>query len=118
MNINSAFPSTFLKSADLGGRRVAVTIAKVSMEDIGDDHKPVVYFTGKDRGLVLNKTNAAMISEIAGTAETDDWGGVKILLYPAKVDFQGKRVDAIRVDYPTGAEKPKPPVDDDDQIPF
>lgn len=123
MNINGAFPSNYLKAADLQGRRVTVTIDKVVMEDIGGEHKPVVKFQGKDRGIVLNKTNANTIVEIAGTDETDDWRGVKVTLYPTKTEFQGKRVDCIRVDYPqqNGAvPKPKPVVEEteDDSVPF
>jgi hypothetical protein len=123
VNINTAFPSSYLKAADLQGRRVPVTVDRVAMEDIGGEHKPVLFFQGKDRGLVLNKTNAAMIAEIAGSEETDEWKGVRIVLYPTKTDFQGKRVDAIRVDYPENASaRPKPapaPVaDDDDLVPF
>ena len=121
MNINGAFPSSYLKAADLQGKRVTVVIDKVVMEDIGGEHKPVVKFQGKDRGVVLNKTNAAMIAEIANSEETDEWVGVKVMLYPTKTDFQGKRVDCIRVDYPANGAKPKPaPVvaDDDDEVPF
>ena len=93
------------------------------MEDIGGEHKPVVKFQGKDRGIVLNKTNAAMIAEIANSEETDDWKGVKVVLYPTKTDFQGKRVDCIRVDYPQNgaaqARKPEPePPPAEDEIPF
>ena len=121
MNINLAFPSAYLKAADLQGRRVGVTIEKVVMEDIGGDQKPVVRFRGKDRGIVLNKTNAAMIAEITGTEETDEWKGAAVVLYPTKTDFQGKRVDCIRVDYPAnGKPKPVPVVEtaDDDAVPF
>lgn len=100
MNIQTAFPSKYLKAADLGKARPVVTIAKVAMEDVGDDHRPVVYFQGKDRTLVLNKTNANMIEEIAGTPETDSWRGVAIVLYASKTDYGGKRVDCIRVDTP------------------
>lgn len=119
MNINSAFPSTYLKAADLQGRRVSVTIDRVAIEEIGGENKPVVKFQGKDRGIVLNKTNAAMIAEIAGSEETDEWKGVKVVIYPTKTDYQGKRVDCIRVDYP-GEGKPAPRVEptDDDPIPF
>lgn len=122
MNINGAFPSAYLKAADLQGRRVVVKMAGVKMEDIGGDHKPILSFVGKDKGLVLNKTNATMIAEIVGTEETDDWAGQSIVLYPTKTDFQGKRVDAIRVDYPPpAARKPEPvavAVEDEDAIPF
>lgn len=101
MKIGEAFPSKWLKAADLGGRKIGVTIDSVEMANIGDDQdKLVVYFQGQTKGFVLNVTNANMIAEIAGTDETDDWTGVKITLYSTKVDYAGKRVDAIRVDYP------------------
>lgn len=123
MNISGAFPSNYLKASDLQGRRVPVTISHLRMEDIGDDHKPVLYFHGKEKGLVLNKTNANMILEITGTEETDHWKGKSIELYPTKTDFQGRRVDAIRVDYPGSANTqtpapPPPPTLTADDIPF
>jgi hypothetical protein len=96
MNINAAFPSTYLKAADLQGKRVVVGIDRVSIEEVGGEHKPVVYFIGKDRGLILNKTNGNIIAEMYGP-ETDDWHAQKITLYPTRVEFQGKIVDAIRV---------------------
>ena len=109
MNIDNAFPSNYLKAADLGGKRVPVTIDRVEMEKLGEDNKAIVYFVSKAKGLVLNVTNKNMIVEICGSAETDDWAGKKIMLYSCKVDFQGKRTDAIRVDYPADAVQ-KPPV--------
>lgn len=120
MNIGTAFPSNYLKAADLQGRRVTVQIAGVNMEDIGGDHKPILSFIGKEKGLVLNKTNANMITEIVGSDETNDWQGHSIVLYPTKTDFQGKRVDAIRVDYPNGAAKPQKPAPEveEDSVPF
>lgn len=136
MNIGSAFPGSYLKADELGDARPIVIIDKVKMEDIGDDHKPVLYFQGKEKGLVLNKTNANMISELAGTPETDEWSGVRIRLYRTKVDFQGKRVAAIRVEAaphngaagaaaapaPVPAPPPPPPPAradyDDSDIPF
>ena len=96
MNINAAFPSTYLKAADLQGRKVRIAIDQVKLEDVGGEHKPVLYFLDKDRGLVLNKTNGSIISELYGP-ETDEWHGKVITLYPARVEFQGKIVDAIRV---------------------
>lgn len=123
MNINGAFPSSYLKASDLAGRRVLVTISHVAMEDIGDDHKPVLYFAGKEKGLVLNKTNANMICEICQNDETDAWKGHAVVLYATKVDFQGKRVDAIRIDYPAAGQTPAPKpvariVEDEDTVPF
>jgi hypothetical protein len=106
MKLGEAFPSKYIKAADLGGRKVTVTIDSAEMANIGDEQdKLVIYFEGKSKGMVLNVTNANMIAEIAGSDETDDWKGVKIVLYSTRVDFQGRRVDAIRVDYPAGAPK-------------
>jgi len=142
MNINSAFPSNYLKAADLHGGRTTVTIDSVAIEDIGGEDKPILYFQGKEKGLVLNKTNANMIAEIAKDEETDHWTGVRITIYSTKVDFQGRRVDAIRVDYPAASDRvngnnnrqaqpsramldqPPPhtdkdkPLDDDTDVPF
>lgn len=105
MNIDEAFPSNFLKCADLQGRAVQIRMNYLKFEDVGDGNKPVLYFIGKEKGLVLNKTNANMISEMYGT-ETDNWVNQVIELYPTKADFQGKRVDAIRVRPPTVQQQP------------
>lgn len=135
MRTSEAFPSNYLKAADLGGHAVRVAIESVTMEKVGEDKKPVLHFIGKDKALVLNKTNANRITEAVGSDETDDWEGWTITLYACKVDFQGKRVDAIRVDDRPGSSKPPqrnaasrpapPPVDEeppppitDEEIPF
>jgi len=106
MDISKCFPTKFLKAADLGDRSVTVVIESVQMMDMADDTdkpKPVVYFKGKEKGLVLNITNSNSIAEICGdSVETDDWIKETIVLFSTKVDYAGKRVDAIRV------EKPKP----------
>lgn len=126
MKIGSAFPGQYLKAADLQGKRVQVVIERVVMEDIGGDQKPVAHFKGKDRGLVLNKTNANAIWGITGSDDTDDWSDVAITLFPSKTDFQGKRVDCIRIDPPDTvpqkpSRKPDPPAEyqsDDEDVPF
>jgi hypothetical protein len=67
------------------------------VETVGSDRRAVVYFEGMGKGLVLNKTNANLIKEITGSAETGNWIGTKIVLYPTRVDFQGRRFETIRV---------------------
>lgn len=96
MNINEAFPSNYLKATDLQGREATVRIDRLEFEKVGDDTKPVLYFQGKDRGIVLNKTNATNISA-AYSQETGNWIGKSVTLFTAWVDFQGKSVEAIRV---------------------
>lgn len=106
MNINAAFPGSYLKAADLQGKSVTIAMHSVAMEEMGGEHKAVLYFmdkqgTRKDRGLVLNKTNANIIAEMYGP-ETDEWHGQPITLMPARVEFSGRIVDAIRVRLETG----------------
>lgn len=127
MKISSAFPSAYLKAADLQDRNLKVVMDRVEMEDIGGDHKPILYFQGKDKGLVLNKTNSNNIAAAYGD-DTDMWSGQEIILYPAMTDFQGKTVPCIRVRAPTAkdrAQAPRPvprqsenPGDLNDDIPF
>lgn len=110
MDIGSAFPSKYLKAADLKGKHVTVQISGLEMEDIGDKtgDKPVLYFANKSKGLVLNKTNTTTIIENLGTSETDDWMGQRITLFTTRVDFQGRRVDAIRIDQAPNRKKASP----------
>ena len=104
MKMSEEFPSKFLKAADLGGREVKVIMANVEREKIGDDTKPVLYFKGKEKGVVLNKTNAGTISDAYGD-DTDEWTGRELILFEAQVDFQGKTVAAIRVRQPTAKDR-------------
>lgn len=103
MRIDAAYPSKYLKTADLQGRAVRVTIERFEIEEVGDgDRKPCLYFAGKDRGIVLNRTNADTVSAAYGE-ETDDWIGQALELYPDKTRFAGKMVDCIRVRVPRQA---------------
>lgn len=96
MRIDAAFPSQYIKAADLHGKRVRVVMSHVNIEEVGGEHKPVLYFQGKDRGMVLNKTNANNIANMFGF-DTDHWTGNSLELFEAMVDFQGRTVAAIRV---------------------
>jgi len=100
MKINDVFPSKYLSAADLDGKTVKVVIEDVKMEEIGEGDnvvdKAVMYFRGKQKALVLNKTNWNTISDIHGE-DTDSWGGGEILLFPTQTEFQGRAVACIRV---------------------
>jgi hypothetical protein len=139
-NINDVFPTKFLKAHDLKGKEPVVTIERVEFEPVGRsrDMKPVIYFAGKEKGIVLNKTNANKITEIAGSAITEEWAGIKVKLYTAEADFGGDTYDVIRIKSPNGSTRmqrmtplpppsksaPPPEEDDltteltDDEIPF
>lgn len=100
MNINEVFPSKYLKASDLRGHVVKVKIARVDVEKVGQtDTKPVLYFQGKDKGLVLNKSKAGILAA-AFSPETDGWIGKDIELRPDKVKFGDQIVDSISVQLP------------------
>lgn len=106
MRSGDVFKGAFLKADDLAGRTVKVTIEDVRMEDIGEDRRAVAHFVGKDKGLVLNKTNWNVLEEVCDSKDSDDWAGWTITLYVTKVDYQGKRVPAIRVSDQPGSATP------------
>lgn len=98
MNIKQAFPSRFLREADLGGIDRTVTIRKVEMVDVDDGElKPAAYFDGIEKALVLNVTNAGTISMLMGSEETNEWIGKQIILFPTTTEFKGKTTPCIRV---------------------
>jgi hypothetical protein len=103
MLISDAFPSEYLKAADLRGKQVRVVIDRIELREVGDDQKPVLFFHGKDKGVVLNKTNANNIGVAYGD-DTDEWTGKEVILYEAIVDFQGRSVKAIRIRLPSAKE--------------
>jgi hypothetical protein len=104
MRISEEFPSNYLKAADLQGREVRVTMGHVEREKIGSDNKLVLYFKGKEKGVVLNKTNAATVSDAYGD-DTEDWYDQPLILFSVKTDYQGKVVDAIRCRVPTARDQ-------------
>lgn len=92
---------------DLGD--VNVVIENVTVDELEDGKKKaVLHFRGKEKTLVVNVTNANMLEELTGSDDTDDWIGKRICIYTCKVDFQGKRVLAIRVKAGTGGKPPAP----------
>jgi len=117
MEMSKAFPSKWLKAADIKGSEVPVKIRCVEMGDVGSDdepeQKPCLFFIGKDKGMVLNKTNTARLVETYGD-ESDNWNGAECILYVEKVSFKGGLVDAIRLRVPV----PAPAEDGDDNVPF
>ena len=108
MKISAQFPSNYVKAADLNGKPCPLTIRTCVLEELGQgndkEQKPVLYFNGAQKGLVLNKTNSNVIAESYGD-ETAGWEGKPVEVYPTQVEFKGKTVDGIRLRIQP-AEKP------------
>lgn len=128
-NYKTAFGS-YLKTEDLQGKACRLVIEAITTEEIDGDHgkekKLVARFTGKDKGLILNRTNADSLAEISGSEDTDDWAGVTIGLYPDTTKFGGKTVACMRIRSPQAttprqAQPPPPSIPEselDDSVPF
>lgn len=96
--------SDYLKAEDIPlGKQYAMTIKAIEGVEFDNNQKKevklVATFHETEKKLVLNKTNAMMISSMYGP-DADQWPGSSILLYQTKVQFGNDMVDAIRVDLP------------------
>ena len=103
MRSSDVFPSKYLKAEELDDD-VQVTIKSIVLEELEQKdgtkaEKPVCYFEEGPKGLILNKTNWALIAKQHGD-ESDDWSGKKVVLTVIDVDAFGDVVSAIRVKPP------------------
>jgi hypothetical protein len=110
MRANEAFPSKYLKSADVKDRPLVATISQLAQEEVGKgadaEQKHVLHFED-GKPMVLNRTNWDALEEAFG--DSDDWPGHKVRIKCARTQFQGKNVDGVRLD----PIKPKPALKDD-----
>jgi hypothetical protein len=86
---------------DLEGKPVTVTIREVKAGDLTQQggrksKRPLVFFEGAEKALVLNKTNGKIIAGLYGT-KTEGWVGKKITMYPTITNFGSETVECIRV---------------------
>lgn len=106
-----------LKASDLQGAARKVKIESYEVREFDDNErkakKAVLRFEGKEKGLVVNKTNGQIIAHNVGSDELDDWIGHEIILYPTRVSFGDQMVDAIRV-----KEKVPELAEGDSDVPF
>ena len=95
------FDSKFLRWFDIAGKEVPVTITSVKQEELtlrgGAKKKaPVITMEGKQKQLVLNRTNADSIAEVHGP-KPSLWVGKRITLFVTTTNLKGKQVNCIRV---------------------
>jgi hypothetical protein len=102
------FDSEYIGAWDLNGRDVVVTISRVQgMTITGEggkkNKKPVIWFEGKEKGAIVNKTNAKAIAGMYGR-DTAQWIGKRITLYPTQTQVGSETKECIRV-------RPTPPTE-------
>lgn len=98
--ISQEFPSRFLSGDEVNGKVVPVTIREVKQEKVkegtkDEDQVLVVYFEGKERGVVLKKLRANELKSLTGSDDTDDWKGKKVDMFTMKKKAFGDIVNVI-----------------------
>lgn len=102
MEIDSVFPSKYLRGADIAGHSVAVVIERVALERFYDQQsrseieKLVVYLVGKKKSLICGKALAYEIAGICGSKNTDSWSGKEIVLFTEHKLVYGREMEIIR----------------------
>jgi hypothetical protein len=88
--VSELFPSKYIACEDLQGKTFSLIVHDVSFEVVRDkfsqqdETKACVWFVGAEKGLLLNKTQAMALAQIAGTEEFSKWVGVKVILRPGR----------------------------------
>lgn len=109
-DFSAAFGGKYLNASHVTMPFVG-TVESVELEDVDGNgkSKPVLRFEGRDRGVVLNSTRYDMVSQLAGSRDTDNWIGIKIRVARGKTRFGGKAVDCVEFGPP--AEKTAADID-------
>ena len=98
MKQHDIFTSDWLNSSDVDDDTI-VTIRDVKLEEVGREpqSKPVMYFEGSLKPLIVNVTNWKIGAKLFGE-ESDNWIGRQITLY-VKHDIEafGDIVSGIRI---------------------
>lgn len=108
----TAFGS-FLKTEDLQGRAAKVVIEAVTIEEVkgedGLEKKLVAHFMGKDKALILNRTNCESLEAICANDDYAAWAGQSVVLFPTTTKFGAKTVPCLRIRAVQTAAPPPPP---------
>ena len=106
MKRSEAFPSNYLSKDDVAAPLTA-TIAGVKpvvlKGENGDEQKPVMYFAGEVKPLIVNNANWMTCEDLYGE-DSDAWIGKSIEIYKdPNVMFGNKRVGGVRLRAPQQA---------------
>ena len=114
MRANEAFPSKYLKAADVKARPIVTVISHLAQEMVGQGQdqkeKHVLHFEDQ-KPLVMNRTNWDTLEEAFGDSE--DWPGHKVKIRTARTQYQGKPTDGIRLEAILAKPAPKDDLNDE-----
>jgi hypothetical protein len=101
-DLRTMFDSPYLGAWNVAGKDYNVTIDKVTGADIVGEggkqsRKPLVYFKGVKKPLIVNKTIMKTLHSLFATYSAKALAGKRITLYATTTKFGGQTVDCIRV---------------------
>ena len=102
--------SVYLKASDLTQPRTKVRIHHATEASVGtpaEEKVVVTYTTPMLKPHIMNKTNLEALVEKFGPDETT-WAGKVIVLVKTTAMYNGKLVDAIRLEFPPQPVTPAP----------
>lgn len=80
---SQALPTEYISGTEVGNHRINLIVDKVVMKKMNDGMmKPVMYFVGKERGMVVNSGNWDAMELVYGV-NSDDWAGRPLVLFTA-----------------------------------
>lgn len=100
VDFDQLYPGRFLKSGELLGKKVTVTIDDVTIDELegekGKKIQGILYLRGKSKQIVLNKTNGICLKAMFGR-KLGDWIGKRIVIFAGTTKFGADTVDCIRI---------------------
>jgi hypothetical protein len=103
--LDGAFPSRFLSSGDVEGKRFDAVIKRIDYEKMSDgSEKAVAFFEDMKKGCVLNKTRASFLASLTKSKKFDDWIGTSVQISGGVTQLRGEEVACIRFER-TDAQK-------------
>lgn len=100
VDFDQLYPGRFLKSGELLGRKVTVTIADVEIDELegekGKRIQGIIFLKGKNKQIVLNKTNGLCLKAMFGR-KLSEWIGKRIVIFQDKTRMGADTVDCIRI---------------------
>lgn len=101
LNLNLLYPSKYVKAEDLKGKTVTVKVSDIKIENLPmaggkKERKVVLYMEGKDKTLVMNKTNGTILGLLFGT-DLANARGKRIQLTPDVDKMGNDLVACIRI---------------------
>lgn len=99
-HFDQLYPGRFLKSGELLGKKVTVKIADIQIDELegekGKKIQGIIFLEGKDKQIVLNKTNGLCLRGMFG-AKLTEWVGKRITIFQDQTKLAGELVDCIRI---------------------